>query len=394
MIYLDNASTTQVAPEVFEAMKPYLTEQYGNPGTLYTLGRKAAEAIKIAREQVAEFIAAKPEQIIFTSGGSEANSLVFEGVARHLEKLGKHHIIISAVEHDSVIKAAKEMCIKHDFYLSFLPVNRLGVVSVDELEKMITDDTGLVSVMYVNNETGAINPVNEIGAFCKSKHVLFHTDCVQAAGFQNINVGEIGCDFASFSSHKIHGAKGTGALFAKDPETISPIIHGGSVQEFGKRGGTENVAGIVGFGKACELSQVRLGEIVDAVSKCKTLFYDILIENLNGAVESDAITVNGDIADCGKTLNLTIKNIDGETLVLLADSNGVCISSGSACRSHESEPSHVLLAMGLTADEARDSIRISFSDYNTKTEVCAAAKIIAECIRLCTMPFGTVTLFT
>lgn len=381
MIYLDNASTTPVDPEVLDAMMPYLKEQYGNPGTLYELGRNASRAVEKAREQVADFIGAEPRQIIFTSGGTETNNMVFFSMAEHLKSQGKKHIIVSAVEHDSVLKAARAMCIKHDFDESFLGVNGRGCVNPKELESLIKEDTGLVSVMYMNNETGSVNDVNKLSEICKSKGVYFHTDCVQAAGCCDIDVNKIDCSFISLSSHKIHGTKGCGALYAK-PEILTPTIYGGASQEFGLRGGTENVASIVGFGKACEIMKKQLHQVDVHMSALKQIFFTQLKNRLDGYNLSHIVHVNGDsMLKQGKTINLRFDRVDGETLLLLLDSHGVCVSSGSACRSRESGPSHVLIAMGLSKYDARSSIRVSFSKMNTEDEVLVAAKIIADCVR-------------
>lgn len=382
MIYFDNAATTQMDEQVLEAMMPYLTTEYGNAGTLYKFGRAANEAVQKARAQVAALINAEPEQIIFTSGGSEANSLVFGGLKDYLKHIGKTHILVSAIEHESVLRAAESL-IKDGFYVEYLRPHRDGTVSAQEVESAITPATGLVSVMYANNETGAINPVNEIGAICIEHGVLFHTDCVQAAGCHPIDVGKIGCDFLSVSSHKIHGPKGTGALFVKDKNVLTPIIFGGAEQEFGLRAGTENVASIVGFGAACEISTKRLCEDCAWVSTLKQRFYMALIEALRKNGHEDIVRVNGpSILTPGKALNLCLRGVDGQTLLLMLDGKDICISAGSACNSHEDKPSHVLTAMGLTEDEARSSVRISFSRMNTADEVVTATNIIASCIEI------------
>lgn len=382
MIYLDNAATTQMDKRVLDAMMPYLTTQYGNAGTLYKFGRSTGEAVKQARAQVAAFINAKPEQVLFTSGGSEANSLVFHGLKEYLKSIGKTHILVSAIEHDSVLKAANSL-IKDEFYIEYLPVHSDGKVFAQSVEDAITPKTGLVSVMYVNNETGAVNPIEEIGTICMKRGILFHTDCVQAAGCHPIDVEKIGCDFLSISSHKIHGPKGVGALFAKEKSMLTPIIFGGAEQEFGLRGGTENVAGIVGFGMACEISTKSLHEDCIWVSTLKQRFYMVLTDALkkNGCAEI-VHTNKSSVLSPGKTLNLCLRGIDGQTLLLMLDGKSICISAGSACRSHEAEPSHVLIAMGLTPDEARNSIRISFSRMNTVDEIVDAANIIASCIEI------------
>lgn len=394
MIYLDNAATTQISPAVLEAMMPYLKDVYANPGTIYGFGRQAADAISKARKQVADFIGAKPEQIIFTSGGTEANNLAIKGCKNHLTKINKKHIVTSPTEHDSVLRAIESLCnplccndkkcIKPEFYTSFLPVDKYGHIQVDELEHMLCtyDDIGMVSVMYANNEIGVLNNVAQIGRLCREKHILFHTDCVQAAGSVALDVTKIGCDFMSISSHKIHGVKGVGALYVRDKRYLSPIINGGLVQEFGLRGGTENVAGIVGFGKACELAGKGIEDYSKTVISYKKHFCEILKDRLADERMENDVSINGLLPKYpGKTLSLTFKNVDAETLVLMMSAKGVCISAGSACTSHESNPSHVLKAIGLSDDEARSTVRISFSEFNTAYEVERGAKILAGCIK-------------
>lgn len=384
MIYLDNAATTKIAPQVLKEMMPYLKEEYGNPGTIYGIGRKAADAVALARQRVAKFIGAEPEQIIFTSGGSEANNLVIRGTRQYLTGKNANVVVTSYIEHDSILKAVA------DLPTVFVGADKHGVVTTDDVKRALNAVycnynccAGLVSIMYANNETGSVNPVAEIGKICAEHGVLFHTDCVQAAGCQPIDVKEIGCDFLSISSHKIHGAKGVGALFVKNKELLSPLVYGGALQEFGLRGGTENVAGIVGFGKACELATLGREEYLETVSYYRRLFLTRLEYDLKNSGFDGTVSVNGESpydGHKGKTLNIRFDGVDAETLVLMLDSFGVCVSAGSACRSHESQPSHVLLAMGLTPDEARDSIRVSFSEFNTESEVEEAARITANCV--------------
>lgn len=392
MIYLDNASTTRIDPRVLEAMMPYLTDEYGNAGTLYGLGRKSAEAITKARQQVADLIGASPEQIIFTSGGSEANNMVFAGVKDYLISTGKTHIVTTQIEHDSVLNAVKNLCktqyvvgdscIKPVFDVKYVQPYQMVVDCIDEITDMGAR-TGLVSVMHTNNETGLKTPwIEKLGKACRERGVLFHTDCVQAVGCSELNVNEIGCDFMSLSSHKIHGAKGVGALYVRDKSVVSPIIFGGSSQEFGLRGGTENVAGIVGFGAACEILRLNQKKDIKYIAELLQLLYDSIQKHLteHGLERISHINGGDDLSCHGKAINMRFDNVDGETLLLMLDARGVCVSAGSACRSHESEPSHVLLAMGIDPEDARNSIRFSLSRMNTKDEVEQAAKIIADCV--------------
>ena len=381
MIYLDNASTTRIDPSVLDAMMPFLTDEYGNPGTIYGLGRRAKEAVEKARAQVAKFIGAKPEQIIFTSGGTEANNMVFSSLLSFLEQSEKTHVITTSSDHVSVLNSARNLCIKRGFDLTELQVNHRGCVELGSLKSELRENTGLVSIMYMNNETGSENPVEEIGAMCRERGILFHSDCVQAAGCCKLDVERMNCDFLSLSSHKIHGPKGVGALYVRDISLITPMIRGGSAQEFGMRGGTENVAGIVGFGAACELMNERLHEIDVHNSMLKQIFYNVLEENLKAQGLQNVLHVNGDlIIKHGKTINIRFDDVDGETLLLMLDAKGIYVSAGSACHSHESKPSHVLLAMGIDPEDARNSIRVSFSKMNTEAEVKYAAGVIANCV--------------
>lgn len=374
MIYLDNAATTKIDPEVLEAMMPYLTEEYGNPGGLYRIGKAAKNAVENARSQVAEFIGAKPEQIIFTSGGSEANNIAIKSFVKSKE------IITDKTEHDSVLKTIASRNIRGE--VKYVPINPFGSVEFTSFCDKITKNTEFVSIMYVNNETGSENPVHKIGAKCRESGIIFHTDCVQAAGCKLIDVNELSCDFLSISSHKIHGPKGTGALFVRDKHLCDPLICGGSDQEFGLRGGTENVAGIIGFAKACEITRNNFSENVRYVGMLKTIFYNELMLLLDGYGIIGTLHVNGSYPGTGKTINIRFDGIDAHTLILMLDLYGVYVSVGSACTSRDNVPSHVLLAMGLTPDEARSSIRVSFSRMNTVSDVMEAASIIAKSVSL------------
>ena len=389
MIYLDNAATTRISPYVFEAMTPYLTEEYGNAGSIYGLGRRAAEAIAKARRQVADFIGAEPEQIIFTSGGTESNNLAILGCKNYLESKGKYKVITSPIEHDSVLKAFMALedttspYIKDGFDTFYLDVYKDGCIDLDSLKEIIHDneDIGIVSAMAVNNELGTVNPIVDIGDMCKSYDILFHTDCVQAAGTIPLDVNKFPCDLMSISSHKIHGPKGVGALFVRDRTVLSAVINGGTYQEFGLRGGTENVAGIVGFGMACEMASKGLNKYSKTVTHYKQCFYKKLIDDLKSKNNEACLSVNGiSPKSTGKILSLTFDGVDSETLVLMVDARGVCVSAGSACQSHESHPSHVLKGIGMNDDKARCTIRISFSEFNTIKEIEDAAIILADCV--------------
>lgn len=379
MIYLDNASTTQVDSRVLQAMMPYLTEEYGNPGTLYGLGRRAEKAVSESRKRVADFIGAKPEQIIFTSGGSEANNLVFYGLEKSVFS-EKRYIIISEIEHDSLLKAAERASKNCGLHTIYLATNNSGYIEprlVKEALDKYNGEVGLVSIMHTNNETGVSNDTEAIGRICRNHKVLFHTDCVQAAGCSLLDVNKMNCDFLSISSHKIHGAKGVGVLYVRDRKYLNPLILGGNLQEFGLRGGTENVAGIVGFGEACRIAKEYLSEHPEPVEeKLKQTIIGTLKEL--GTLD---FRINGEW-NSGKTMSIYFEGVDAETLLLMLDSQGVCVSAGSACRSHENKPSRVLTAMGIDAEKARNSIRLSVSRMNTEEEMVQAAKIIADCVKI------------
>lgn len=383
MIYLDNAATTPISPEVWRAVVEAMNDDYGNPGTLYSIGRSAKAKVDIARKNVADSMKAKPENIVFTSGGSEANSLVFSGTAEYLKSQGKDIIVVSAIEHDSVLKAAEFVCIKHGFHLLKMGVSNAGTVSVEELETILEENSnrvGLVSIMYVNNEIGSVNPIDAIGVLCKRYGALFHTDCVQAFGFEDIDVEKFGCDFLSVSSHKIHGPKGIGALYVSDTVLsngiLTPIIFGGAGQEFGLRGGTENVPGIVGFGKACQEISNNDREYI---STMVSTFASHFVSEIAGVGLFDLVSFNGYNPEIRtKTLSITIHGVDNDTVLLAMDRKGICIGTGSACRSLEVTPSHVLKAIGLSDEDAMSTIRISFSKYSTISEVRYAATELAN----------------
>ena len=377
MIYLDNASTTKIDPEVLEAMMPYLTDEFGNAGTLYSLGFSARKAIDAAREQVAGFVGAEsPEQIIFTSGGTESNNMVFHGYGfKELENERKRGVIVSSIEHDSVLRSAQFLNTKLGFDLSYVRPDHLGVVLQDVLGRVILGkEIGLVSVMYMNNEIGSINDIRKLSDECHKVGAVFHSDCVQAAGCLELDADKLGCDFISLSSHKIHGPKGVGALYIRNKSKLTPMIFGGAVQEFGYRGGTENVAGIIGFGKACELARLSNNR----PTLLKRIFWNALCQELRGSGLINIVRDNAlSSVKHGKTLSVTLEGVDAEALVLLLGTRGVCVSAGSACTSHEQNPSHVLVGIGMPADEARNTVTLSFSRMNTENEVKKAANIVA-----------------
>ena len=360
-VYADNAATTPVSQTVLNAMLPYYTEKYGNPSSLYAVGREAKKALEEARENVANHLGALPNEIFFTSGGSEADNWAIKGVAHELAKKGKKHIITSKFEHHAVLHTT-EALEKEGFEVTYLEVYENGIVKPEDVEKAIREDTALVTIMYANNEIGTIQPISEIGAICKKHGVLFHTDAVQAVGNVKINVKEENIDLLSLSGHKLHAPKGVGALYVRRGIRLPNLMSGGA-QERGKRAGTENVAGIVALSVAMDEAYANLGERNARLIRMR----DRLIE---GASKIERSRLNGDaVKRLPGNFNMCFEGIEGESLLLKLDFAGICASSGSACTSGSLDPSHVLLAIGLPHEIAHGSLRISFSDQNTEEDV-------------------------
>lgn len=382
MIYLDNAATTKIDPEVLDAMLPYLTTEYGNAGALYDLGLNAKKAVEKAREQVASFLNAEsPEQIIFTSGGTESNNTVIHNWEALSLETKNQCFITSSIEHDSVARPIEFLRTARGYMTFYVDCDRNGKIDLLELERLVKTYEGapMVNVMYMNNEIGSINPIPEIGDICNKYNAYLHTDCVQAAGCIKLDVQEMKCSSLSISSHKIHGPKGIGALYCKDTNRLSPLVLGGHEQEFGMRGGTENVAGIVGFGKACEIAS----KCSDYTTDLKRLFWDRLINNMERVRSAWIVSENANSAHTpGKILSFRVHGVDAETMVLMLGARGVCISSGSACRNHEQKPSNVLLSIGLSPEAARESLRVSFSKFNTVRDVIDAVSVISDLIAI------------
>ena len=377
MIYLDNASTTQVDTSVKNLIDKYLYENYGNAGSVHSFGAESKRAVDVARNQIATSLITSQENVIFTSCGSEANTLAIVGLANHLQSLNLNHIITTKYEHHSVLNAMKEME-RRGFEVTYLDVPN-GLVQYKDFVAAVRDDTGLVSIMYVNNELGTKNDIKPIYEFCKKREILFHSDCVQAIGTETIELGKT-ADMVSISGHKIHAPKGVGCLCTLYKDFLSNTIFGGQ-QEFGIRPGTENVASIVAFGQAMQnLSENKeqTSTRIDVVSLGFGGRLLQLSEELGFKFECNTSTNR----NTSKILSLRFNNIDAETLVIMLGERGVCVSAGSACSSHSSEPSHALKAIGLTDEQARSTIRVSFSEYNTVAEAHEAAEIVADCVSL------------
>ncbi len=357
--YLDNNATTMVAPEVVEAMQPFWTELYGNPSSIHKFGGRLGKHMNKAREQVAALLGASPSEIIFTSGGSEGDNLAIRGA---LEAIGskKRHIITSRVEHPAVRGVFQHLA-KQGYRVTEVPVDADGTLDMAFLEQSIGPDTALVSIMWANNETGVIFPVEQIGELCRANGVLFHTDAVQAAGKIPIDLSKLPIDMLAISGHKLHGPKGMGALYARKGTKLVPLIIGGH-QERGRRAGTENTAGIVGLGKACELAAEHISDENDQVRKLRDKLQAGLVANCKGPV------LNGKNR-LPNTLNISFEYIEGESVLIMLDDLGVAASSGSACTSGSLEPSHVLRAMGVPFTAAHGSIRFSLSRYTTEEEI-------------------------
>ena len=365
-------------------MLPYLSNEFGNPGSIHNVGRRAKDAVDKARQQVAWFFHCDPEQVIFTSGGSEGNNMVIQGLEQELRRRKRTGITVSSIEHDSVLKAARKLCSKKGFQLKTCPPGDDGFIYCLSISDHTTDFTGLVSVMAVNNETGVCNPVDNIGDLCRQYGFLYHCDAVQAAGILDLNTKDGSfskVDFMTISGHKINGPKGIGAVFARDPSLLTPLICGGAEQEFGFRGGTENVAGIVGLGKACELTQAEMDKHSDYLrAQHSQLVFMLKSQAQQNDIE---MRINGDIELISpKTLNICFPGVDAESLLLMLDGKGICLSAGSACTAHENTPSHVLKAMGISDEDARSSVRISISHLNTPDELMEAAHEIISCVSM------------
>ena len=360
-VYADNAATTPVSQKVLDAMLPYYTEYYGNPSSLYSIGRDAKKPLELAREQVAKALGTFSNEIFFTSGGSEADNWAIKGIAHEMAKKGKKHIITSKFEHHAVLHTV-EALEKEGFEVTYLEVYSNGIVKPEDVEAAIREDTALVTIMYANNEIGTIQPIPEIGAICKKHKVLFHTDAVQAVGNVPIDVKEQNIDLLSLSGHKLHAPKGVGALYIRRGIRMPNLIDGGA-QERGRRAGTENVAGIVGLGVAITEACATMEERKQRLTKMR----DRLIE---GVSKIERSRLNGDQTHrLPGNFNMCFEGIEGESLLLKLDFAGICASSGSACTSGSLDPSHVLLAIGLPHEIAHGSLRISFSDQNTEEDV-------------------------
>jgi len=374
LIYLDNAASTAVHPEVVKEMMPYFDSQYGNPSSIHQFGRKAKNAIQKARKQVAALIGAEPDEILFTSGGTESNNTILYGIPKlQGSHLDQNHIITSSIEHEAILQPCKEFE-NIGIKITYLPVDEHGIVDPNDIANSINSHTVLVSIMLANNEVGTIQPIKEISEICKKYQIPLHTDAVQAVGKVQINVKELGVDALSVYSHKINGPKGIGALFIKKGLRVAPQILGGG-QENGMRSGTENVASIVGFGKACEIAKERLNE---NISHFQTLHSSMLSKIVK---EIPHVKLNGHTEKrIFNNIHLTFLGVNGEDLIIKLDEHGIAASTGSACSVHTQKASHVLKAMSFNHEQITGSLRISFGYMNTLDEVKQAVEVLKKVV--------------
>ena len=367
---MDHSATTAVDPAVTEAMLPYFSEKYGNPSSLYTIGRQAKKAIEESRQKVADLISAKKEEIIFTGSGTESDNLAIKGIAYRNRKKGDH-IITSSIEHHAVLHTCKYLE-KNGFRVTYLPVSKDGIVNPVDVEKAITPQTILITVMHANNEIGTIQPIEEIGRIAKEKDIPFHTDAVQTAGKIPVNVDALGVSLLSVSAHKIYGPKGVGALYMRKGTVVEPQLHGGG-HERNIRSSTENVPGIVGFGRACELAKERLPDEAKIA-----VLRDSLIK---GVLEIKDSYLNGHPTKrLPNNANFRFSYIEGESMILNLDMKGVAASTGSACSSTSLEPSHVLMAIGLRAEDAHGSLRLTLGRENTQEDVDYVISVLPDIV--------------
>ena len=371
-VYADNAATTSVSKAALDAMLPYLTDYYGNPSSLYAFGQKATEALQSSRETVAKYLNADPKEIYFTSGGSEADNQAIVSAARLGARKGKKHLISTQFEHHAVLHTLAKLE-KEGFEVTLLDPHSDGVIRIEDVKNALRDDTCLVTIMFANNEIGTIQPIEEIGALCRERKVLFHTDAVQAAGHMPIDVKAMNIDMLSMSGHKFHAPKGVGVLYAKKGTVLTNIIEGGA-QERGKRAGTENVAGIVAMAAAlkesCDHMEENTAKIIPMRDKLFAELSKIPHSKINGSLEHH---VPG-------TVNMCFEGIEGESLLLMLDDQGICASSGSACTSGSLDPSHVLLSLGIPHEIAHGSLRLSIGEYNTMEEIDHIIEVVPKVV--------------
>ena len=371
MIYLDNAASTQIHNDVLNSMLPYLKEQYGNPSSIHRYGRLTRKAIHKARKQIASLINADPAEILITSGGTESNNTALVGIS---SQFPDSQIITSSIEHDAILEPCKKLNSK-GFQVDYLPVDKSGMINIEDLKNMISKKTSLVSVMFGNNEVGTIQPISEITKICHENNVFFHTDAVQAVGKLPVDVKKLDVDLLSISSHKLYGPKGVGALYIKDGVKIDPMILGGG-QEFRLRSGTENVASIVGFGQACEIAQNHLIENMSSIKKLQTLLVKKILD------EIPEVSFNGHLESrLSNNAHFTFLGVNGEDLIIKLDEYGIAASTGSACSVNTQKASHVLEAMGFSLEQITGSLRLTVGIFNTENEINETVNILKKTVK-------------
>lgn len=372
-IYMDNSATTAVDEEVIKEMLPYFNQYYGNASSLHSFGRESKEALEKSRSKVAGIINCKKDEIIFTAGGTESDNIAIKGIALKYNKKGKH-IITTDIEHPAVLNTCKFLE-THGFKVTYLPVDNGGFISLEELKNAITNDTILISIIHGSNEIGTIQPLKEIGKIANENEIIFHTDAVQSVGKVKIDVKEYGLDLLSISSHKIYGPKGTGALYIKKGTKIEPIIHGGG-HERGLRSSTENIPGIIGLGKACELAKKRFNVDNPKIEKMRDKLIDGILEKI------EKVYLNGPRENrLPNNSNFSFDYVEGESLVLYLDMKGIACSTGSACSSTSLKPSHVLMAIGLKPELAHSSLRFTLGRKNTETEINYILEVLPSVVK-------------
>jgi cysteine desulfurase len=372
-VYLDYAATTPIRPEVFQAMEPYLTKEFGNPSSIHHFGKQARIAIEEVREKIAKALGAKNEEIIFTSGGTESNNMALKGVAYALSDKGKH-IITSSIEHHAILEPC-HFLEKLGFEITYLPVDKEGFIDPDSLRKAIRKDTILISIMHANNEIGTIEPIEELTKIAREYEIYFHTDAVQTVGHIPVNVDKLGVDLLSISAHKFYGPKGIGALYIRKGTKIHPLIHGGE-QEQRKRAGTENVAGIVGMGKAIEISILELDKERERLTNLR----DYFIKEVEKRIEEVYLNGPREIR-LPNNINFSFAYIEGESILLNLDLEGIAVSTGSACSSASLEPSHVLSAIGLPIELAHSAVRFTLGHYTTKEDLDYTLEVLEKTVK-------------
>jgi len=371
-VYLDYAATTPTHPEVLEAMLPYFTDSFGNPSSVYSYGQEARAAVETARQQVAALIGAREDEIIFTSGGTESDNFAIKGIALTHRRRGDH-IVASAIEHHAVLETCHSLE-RQGFRVTSLPVDEFGLVDPAELRQALTDKTILVSVMHANNEIGTIEPIPELAAIAHEAGAYFHTDAVQTVGHVPVDVSTLGVDLLSMSAHKLYGPKGVGALYTRKGTRIAPLLHGGG-QESNRRGGTENVSGIVGFGKAADIARKELADEAERL----TILRDTLIQSILDRIEGSRLNGHPD-KRLPNNVNVSISYVEGESMLLNLDLEGICASTGSACSSASLEASHVLLAIGLPHEDAHSSLRFALGKWSTREDVEQVMDVLPQIV--------------